>query len=218
MDRNLSFTGARTTLGRQLLLICGIVAACIYVFADVAAAAVYPGYSYTDQAVSELFAIGAPTSDFSVALFTVSSALLFLFAVGIALSSKGHRSLQLLASMFAGSAVTAIVLWNFFPMHMRGAAQTFTDTMHLILATNPFVVATLVISVFAFRDRFRWLSVATLAAILLLSLAGFGYALSVDFGKPTPGLGLIERLAQYIYQAWQITLALLFLQRNVTEI
>jgi len=49
-------------------LLCGIAAAVIYVLTDVAAAASYPGFSYADQAVSELFAIGAPTSHFAVAL------------------------------------------------------------------------------------------------------------------------------------------------------
>jgi len=217
MNQSLSSTGARSE-GRQLLLISGIAAACIYVFTDIAASAAYPGFSYTDQTVSELFAIGAPTSYFVVALFSISSVLLFLFALGIAASSTGSRALRLLASMFAGSAVTALVLWNFFPIHMRGATQTFTDTMHLILATNPFVLATLVISVVAFQHRFRWISLATLAAILLLSVTGFGYALAVDFGQATPGLGLVERLAQYIYQAWQVTLALLLLHRKASEI
>src|SRR4051794_7579959 len=86
----------------QLLLLSGIAAACVYILTDVAAAFAYPGFSYTDQAVSELFAIGAPTSHFVVPLFSLSSSLLFVFALGIAAASKGSRMLRLLAWMFAG--------------------------------------------------------------------------------------------------------------------
>lgn len=212
MDYSTSDTGAMSARTRELLLLCGIAAACIYVLTDIIAAVAYPGFNYSDQTVSELFAIGAPTGHFVVPLFSVSSALLLAFSYGIALSSRGSTALRLLALMFAASAATALTLWNFFPMHMRGAERTFTDLMHLILATNPFVLATLVISVFAFRNGFRWFSAAVLLAVLLLSLVGFSYAAAVDTGQSTPGLGLIERFAQYIYQLWQAGLALLLLR------
>jgi hypothetical membrane protein len=197
--------------GREALLLCGIASAFIYVLTDIAAAKMYAGFSYTDQAVSELFAIGAPTSRFVVLLFSLSSALMLLFALGIACSSDGKRVLRILAMMFAASAADALALWNIFPMHMRGTERTFTDTIHLILATNPFVLATLVIGILAFKGRFRWISIFTLAAILLLASFGFHYAAAIDSGEPTPGLGLSERLGQYIYQGWQTVLALQFL-------
>lgn len=197
----------------RLLLRCGIGAACVYVLTDVVASAAYPGFSYTDQAVSELFAIGAPTSWFVVPLFTVSSALVLFFAIGIA-SADRNRASRLLALMFAASALDALALWNFFPMHMRGAERTFTDTMHLILATNPFVLGTLVVSVFEFRGAFRWASLGTLLAILLLASFGFHYAPAIDSGQPTPGMGLSERLGQYIYAVWQVALGLLLLSRT----
>ena len=79
------------------LLMCGIVSAAIYVLTDIAAAASYPGYSYADQAVSELFAIGAPTSDFVVPLFSLSSALLLLFGLGIASTSQENRTVASVA-------------------------------------------------------------------------------------------------------------------------
>jgi hypothetical protein len=194
-----------------VLLLCGLAASFVYVAADLIAAATYPGYSFADQAVSELFAIGAPTSQMIVPLFSLSSALLLGFAAGIAASSAQNRALRLLALMFAGSAVVGLVLWNFFPMHMRGAERTFTDTMHLILATNPFVLITLVIAAVVWRTWFRWFSIAVLIIVMLLAMFAFRYATALDVGEPTPGLGLTERLAQYAYQVWQAALALLLL-------
>jgi hypothetical protein len=71
---------------RSVLLICGIGAALSYVATDIVAGTVYSGYSFTDQAVSELFAIGAPTSRFVVPLFSLSSLLLAAFALGVWIS------------------------------------------------------------------------------------------------------------------------------------
>jgi len=199
---------------REVLLLCGVAAALIYVGTDIVAAVMYPGFSFTDQAVSELFAIGAPTSRLVVPLFSLSSVLLLGFAGGIAASSEGNHALRLMALMFAGSAMVAIVLWNFFPMHMRGSARTFTDTMHLVLASNPFVWVTLVIGAAAFSNWFRWFSIAALIIILGLALFAFHYAPALDTGQPTPGLGATERLSQYAYQAWQTGLALMLLGKT----
>ena len=166
------------------LLLCGIAAAGIYVLTDIAAAASYPGFRYADQAVSELFAIGAPTSHFVVPLFSLSSALLLIFGVGIAANSELDRSLRIAGTMFVASALDALLLWNFFPMHMRGEEQTYTDTMHLVLATNPFVPAALVAAIVAFRGWFRSASIAVLVTVLALALFGFHYASAIAGEQP----------------------------------
>ncbi|HEX4684336.1 MAG TPA: DUF998 domain-containing protein [Gemmatimonadaceae bacterium] len=111
-------------LPRRLLLACGIAGAALYPLADIVAALRYPGFSYRDQAVSELFAIGAPTSGLVVPLFSVSSTLLLLFAIGIRLSAHGRRAMQWMAVMMALNTIDALVLWNFFPAaHARVAAD-----------------------------------------------------------------------------------------------
>ena len=48
----------------KILLICGILSAVLYIGADIIAASLYEGYSYTSQAISELSAIGAPSKSF----------------------------------------------------------------------------------------------------------------------------------------------------------
>ena len=199
---------------RAVLLTCGITAALCYVATDILGAILYSGYSFTDQAVSELFAIGAPTSHIVVPLFTLSSLLLMVFAFGVWLSSGHSRLLQLMAAMFAGSAIVGMVLWNFFPMHMRGAELTFTDTMHLILATNPFVLVSIALAVAAFRGWFRAYTVTTIAILLLPALFAFQYASEVQANLPTPGLGLGERVAQYAYALWQSALAIVLLRQR----
>jgi len=199
---------------RSALLICGILSAVIYVATDVAAGILYPGFSFTAQAVSELFALGAPTSRLVVPLFSLSSTLLIAFALGI-WSSSGHgRPLRFMASAMLASALVGLILWSFFPMHMRGAARTFTDTMHLILATNPFVLLSLAFAVAAFRGGFRLYTVATILIVTLPALFAFQYAPEIERNQPTPGLGLAERVAQYGYLLWQVTLATVLLREQ----
>jgi len=161
---------------RSALLICGIVAAILYVATDVAASLLYPGYSFSDQAVSELFAIGAPTTRIVVPLFTLSSLLLGAFAFGVWSSAGHNRLLRLAAAMFLGSALVGAVLWNFFPMHMRGEAPTFTDTMHLVLATNPFVLASIALCVAALRGPFRRYTTVSIAVLVVAAIFAFTYA------------------------------------------
>ena len=205
---------------RKVLLICGIVAPLIYVATDILAGTLYPGYSFTSQAVSELFAIGAPTSSLVVPLFTVSSLLLVPFAFGVWKSSAAagrNRALRIMALMIIGNAVTSLILWNFFPMHMRGAEMTFTDTMHVILAINPFVPLTVVLGIVAFRNWFRFYSIGTILMMIVLSILGFMYVNEFAAQQPTPWVGLYERISQYGTMLWVAVLAIVLLRGEIAR-
>jgi uncharacterized protein DUF998 len=199
---------SRTT---NVLLACGILAPLVFVGGDIVAGLLYPDYSFASQAVSELFAIGAPTTGLVVALFSLASLLVLAFAFGVWRSAGERRALRVLAVMFALSAVNGLVLWNFFPMHMRGASRTFTDTMHLALAANPLVPASLVVAVIAFKKWLRFYSLGTIVILLALATLSFTYAPQLAANEPTPWLGLCERAAQWAYHVWQIVLATVLL-------
>lgn len=198
----------------KAVLACGILAALTYVATDVVASLRYPGYNFIDQAVSELFAIGAPTSRIVVPLFTLSSTLVAVFAVGVWRSSRTSRTLRWLAVAIFANAVNSLVLWNFFPMHMRGAALTSTDLMHAILAVNPFVVLSVVCGIAAFTGSFRAYSAATVLVLLAPAILSFSNLGAFAAHQPTPGMGLNERVAQYGYQLWQATLAVVLLRQG----
>jgi hypothetical protein len=199
---------------RRWLLICGIAGAALYPLAEIYVSTQYPGFSYRDQAVSELFAIGAPTSDLAVTLFTLSSTLLLLFAVGIWLSAGERRVLRWLAVMMALNAIDALLLWNFFPMHMRGVEQTFTDLMHGILAIDPFLLTAVVLGAVAFRGAFRVYTVATIVFSFVLAIIGFSFVDAVIANQPTPWMGAAERAAQYATNLWYAVLAIALLREG----
>ena len=204
----------RASIRRAALLMAGIVASVTYVATDVFAGLQYAGYSFTDQAVSELFAIGAPTSRIVVPLFTLSSALVTVFAFGVWTSPGRSRALRWLAIMMFAGAINSLVLWNVFPMHMRGVPLTFTDAMHGILAINPFVLLTLVFGVAAFKGGFRAYSAATTVILLVPAALSFSSIAAFAAHQPTPGMGLAERVSQYGYQLWQAMLAIVLLRQE----
>jgi hypothetical membrane protein len=206
---------------RKVLLICGILSVLVYVVTDIIAGALYPGYSFTSQAVSELFAIGAPTSGLVVPLFTLSSVLLVAFAFGVWMSAAAaagrNRALCVMALMLIGNAINGLVLWNFFPMHMRGAETTFTDTMHVTLAGTGvvFVLLALGFAIVAFRKWFRFYSIATVVMLLVPGIVVFLYVPEVGGNQPTPWLGLEERISFYVYDLWQVALVIVLLRGEI---
>ena len=199
---------------RRWLLVCGIVGAALYPLSDILASTRYPGFSYRDQAVSELFAIGAPTSALVVTLFTISSALLFLFAIGIWMSAHGQRSVRWIAVMMALNATNALALWNFFPMHMRGQQPTFTDMMHGLLAIDPFLLAATVLAAIAFRGWLRVYTIATIVVTSVLAAIGLSFVSSVFSNQPTPWMGATERASQYLTNLWYAVFAIVLLRTN----
>lgn len=198
----------------RLLLACGIAGAAMYPLSDIFASTRYPGFSYRDQAVSELFAIGAPTSQLVVPLFTVSSTLLFLFAFGIWRSANGQGSLRWLAGMMALNAVNALVLWNVFPMHMRGSPTGFTDMMHGLLAIDPFLLVAVILGAVAIPGWFRVYTIASIVVTTALAVFSIQYVSAVVANEPTPWMGATERASQYATNLWYAVLAVVLLRRG----
>lgn len=207
-------TGEHGISLRRLLVACGVVGAVLYPLSDIFAVMRYPGFSYRDQAVSELFAIGAPTSAIVVPLFTVSSGLLFLFAIGIWMSANGQRWVRLMAVMMALNTIDALVLWNVFPMHMRGVRPTFTDTMHGLLAIDPFLLAAVVLGAIAFRGWFRVYTVTTIVFTTILAIISLSFVTAFVANQPTPWMGAAERASQYATNLWYAVLAVLLLRKQ----
>jgi hypothetical protein len=198
----------RIDRARQALLACGILAAIVYVVTDVVAAARWDGYDYASQTVSELMGIGAPTRPFVVAFFVVHDVLLIAFAAGIWLSTT-RRARRVTALLLIAIGVLGMVAAPFFPMHPRGAAATFTDTMHVALtgALSLLIIAAIAIGAEARGQAFRPYSIGTLLVVALFgALTGIDGA-RIAAGLPTPWIGITERICIYGYLLWLLVLA-----------
>lgn len=201
----------------KILFICGIGSSFLYPLTDIIAGTLYKGYSFNEQAVSELFAIGAPTAGLVVPLFTVCSLLLIAFGWGVWLSASNSRLLRLLAIMIWANGLDSLVLWIFFPMHMRGVSPTFTDTMHIVLSINPFVLFSIVLGAIYYRNWFRYYSIGTILLLVITAIMAFSFTPLVVTNQPTPGLGINERVAQYTHQLWHAVLAFTLLRNNIVH-
>jgi hypothetical protein len=194
---------------RKTLLFCGILAPLVYVGADILAAVSWKAYSYADQMISELMAIGAPTRPLLVRLFTVHNLLVIAFGAGLCLSAGRKRALRVTGILLAISAAVGQAALLFAPMHLRGAEKSLTDTMHIV-ATGAIVLLTLLsigCGAKAGGRGFRLYSIATILVLLFCGALSGLQAPRVGANLPTPGFGILERVNIYGSMLWILALA-----------
>jgi hypothetical protein len=198
---------------KKTLLICGIISSLLYVGTDILLALHWEGYSYADQAISELSAIGAPTRPLWIAMSFLFNPLVIAFGAGVRWSAGGKRSLRVTGILLIVWGAIGFV-WLFFPMHLRGAEFSATDTMHLVMSGMTVLLITLFIG-FGSGARGKWFRLYSILTIL--ALLGFGalvglQAPRVAAGLPTPWMGVMERVSVYSPMLWVIVLAAVLLR------
>jgi hypothetical protein len=197
----------------KVLLICGILSSVLYVGIDILAAMRWEGYSYASQAISELSAIGAPTRSLWIAMTFLFNPLLVAFGIGVWLSAGFKRSLRVTGILLAVWGALGFV-WLFFPMHLRGAIGSATDTMHLVMAGVTVLLMTLFIAFGsgARGKRFRLYSILTILAMLIFGALVGLQAPRVAAQLPTPWMGVMERVSVYSPMLWVLVLAVMLLR------
>jgi len=200
-------------MARKTLLICGILASLLYVGTDILAAMLYEGYSYTDQTVSELSAIGAPTRPLVAPFFTAHGLLQLAFGLGVWMSAGRQRGLRITAGLLVVIGLVDLVA-PIFPIHLRGTELTVTDAVHKVLTvvTVLLILPAIGFGAAAFGKRFRLYSIATMVILLVFgALAGLD-APRIEANLPTPWVGVTERISIYGYMLWMVVLAIAFLR------
>lgn len=194
----------------------------LYIAADVTASVAYGGYSYRDQTISELSAIGAPTRPFWNAFSVVYQLLAFAFALGV-LAIAGPRGKVRIIGWLLLVAAVANLLWWFGPMHQREVLAAdggnWKDTLHLVMGgiNSVLFFAMIGIGAFTFGRPFRWYSLATIALMLI-----FGTLMNQDIeavgnNEATPWLGIWERIAIEGAMLWQAVFAAVLIRRSGAE-
>ncbi len=144
--------------GQRSLLICGALAAAVYIGTDILAASFfYPGYDYTAQQVSELSAIGAPSRPFWMLMGYPYALLTMAFAAGVWCAAD-RTSLRVAAVLILLVAINGLVWGLVAPMHMRGTDFTASDTMHIAFAVGAILLILALIGVGTARPGRRWSS------------------------------------------------------------
>jgi hypothetical protein len=187
-----------------LLLSCGIAAPLLYVATDILLAIRWEGYSYRDQTISELNAIGSPTRTLSIVLGIVGYAFVTAFGVGVWRSAATNRRLRVAACGLVALGVLGSLGVPFFPMHVREAEETLTDTLHVaqLAIAGPLLLVIIGFGAAAFGWRFRLYSGATVLVALAFGMWAGRYGADLANDLVTPWVGIIERISVYAYQLW----------------
>src|SRR5689334_4416767 len=103
----------------KALLVCGLAYPLAYVVAnDVVAARIYPGYSRTDQAISELSATKAPSRGFLNAMLPIFVMLVTGFGLGVRQAAGDSKRLRMTGNVLVAQGLVFPV-WLLFPMTSR---------------------------------------------------------------------------------------------------
>jgi hypothetical membrane protein len=202
------------TLAQRILLLCGILSPLLYAVADGLAGIRWQGYSFRDQTISELGAIGAPSRPlFSVLLIPVYL-LLVAFGIGIWRSAAGRRAVQVAGGLLVALGVMALTVGQFVPMSLRGTEQGLAGALHLVEGGVAvlMIVAAIGFAATALGRRFRLYSIATIVVVLAFGAWSGMDAPRIGEGLPTPWVGVKERIFWYAYQLWFGVLALTLLR------
>ena len=199
----------------RVLLMAGIAAVVVYVIGDLLSALLYNGYSYLDQAISELSAFGSPVRPLMVMVILIHGLLVLAFGVGV-LRASSRRSLSWVGGLLIAIGVVGFPTHTVWAMSSRDMESGFNDTMHIILSAvfSVLVVAAMALSAVAYPGWFRLYAFATIAVV-----GGFGMAASFTIQgieqNDTPWAGGFERINAYAYFAWLIVLAVTVMRREV---
>jgi hypothetical protein len=197
----------------RVLLLCGLLSSLLYAVVDIVGILSYPGYDVSAQAISEMSAVGAPTRGLLAPFYAAFSLLFVAFAAGVWLAGRERRLLRWAASFLLGVTLVGAGL-SFFPMTMRGLDRTPSDATHLLFAAATMILlaGAMVSGAGAFGRRFRLYSAASVAFMLLFFVITMLDVPNVAANRPTPFMGLNERLCMAVWLAWMAVFSLRLLR------
>lgn len=204
---------------RKVLLICGVVSSILYVATDILASLGYQGYSYRDQAYSELLATGSPVRPAMLIVAIIYNLLVAAFAIGIWLSVGPKRTRRITGAMIIGYAALSLVTPMFFQMDMRGAETTPLGNLHapMTAVMSLFILLSIGFGAFLVGRRFRLYSFATIIILIVFGALTAVQSPQLTSGQLTPWIGITERINIYSTMLWLAILSINLLRAQNTN-
>lgn len=202
---------------RNALLLCGLVSSVLYVVMTTLVPLQWPAYSSFSQTISELSAIDAPTRPLWVPLGLAYTLLVAAFGIGVWQSADRNRRLRIVGGLLVAYGIVGL---GWLPMHQRAVLAagggTLTDTMHIAWSVITVVLMFIAIGfgAAALGARFRSYSIATTVVLAVFGTLTFLGAPDLAANRPTPWLGVWERINVLGFMLWIAALAVNLLQRR----
>ncbi|HEY6910386.1 MAG TPA: DUF998 domain-containing protein [Myxococcales bacterium] len=194
---------------RKILLVCGLLSSLLYVSIDLLAAIRYGDYHrFASQAISELMARGAPTERLVDPLFLLYGVLVMAFAAGVWMSSDRSR-VHLTAGLLFAYAALGFLGPTLFEMNMRGTGDSRADLLHIVLTSllGLLALAAVWVGASTWQRSFRLYSLATLLVLVVFAVLTALASRGLSTGRPTPWLGIAERIEIGAFLLWVMVLA-----------
>jgi len=188
----------------------------LYAVADLLAGLYWDDYSFRDQTISELGAIGAPSRPLFAAILIPVYLLMIGFGAGVWRTAFGRLKIKVIGALLIALGVLALAVGQFVPMQARGTEQGLTGLLHLVEGMVAMFILLIAMSIaaFSFGWRFRYYTITTIVLVFAFGAWSGMDAPLLNSGLITPWLGVKERLFWYTYQLWFIVLALKLLQQR----
>jgi hypothetical protein len=205
---------------KKILLICGMMSSAWYFAINIIVPLQYEGYHIASQTVSELSAVDAPTRMLWMTLCIFYTLLMIAFGSGIWLTAEGNKKLRFVAVVIIFDALFGS-FWP--PMHQReslaAGGGTLTDDLHILWTFVHLVLILLMIGfgASALSKGFRIYSLATILIFLVFGTLTAMESPGIEANKPTPYIGIWERINMGAYMLWIVIFAIMLLRRKKTE-
>ena len=198
----------------QILAICGMLAPIIYTANWIIIGTLQSGYSHIKTDISALFAVGAPNKRVFQSINIVSSALMFVFYIGL------HEGINDVGGSIIGpiffliSGVLGILVACFFPLDEGGELITLRGKMHLtlIVISGILTIVGMVALWFRLESVVAWSAFATFS--LISAIVSFVLVIIAGIFSKGNYRGLVERIMVTPYQIYPFVLGLLIFLNN----
>ena len=188
--------GKRSLL--QWLGLLGLVSLLSYTAAVVFSPLAYPGYVWTQQAVSDLSAANAPSRGLWNQLSSLYNlcGIVSVMMVCVFVQGKLNRTLRLGVYLFAAMNWASAAGYASFPLTDSGYAGTFQDVMHMVVTAG--VVGLSILSLVFFiigglrKRAYVSLGVIALVALVIMFAGPVGIGLA-----PKSMFGIFERFSVF---------------------
>jgi hypothetical protein len=193
----------------QWIGLLGLVSLLSYTAAVVFAPLAYPGYVWTQQAVSDLSAANAPSRGLWNQLSSLYSlcGIVSIMAVCVFVQGKLNKLLRLGTYLFAAMNWVSAAGYASFPLTDSGYAGTFQDGMHMAVTAGVVglsIVSLLLIIIGGLRKK-AYISLGVIALIALIIM----FAGPVGIGlAPKSLFGVFERFSVFAATGFNAVLGL----------
>ena len=181
----------------QWLGLLGLVSLLSYAVAVVFSPLAYPGYVWTQQAVSDLSAANAPSRMLWSQLSSLYNlcGIVSVMMVCVFVQGKLNRALRLGVYLFAAMNWVSAAGYASFPLTDSGYAGTFQDVMHMVVTAGVvgLSILSLVFFIIGGLRKKAYVSLGVLAAV----------ALAIMFAGPV-GIGLAPKSLFGVFERFSV--------------